>query len=152
MVLVLPLLLLMAAGLFQFTYLFLSAIRFEDACGQTAREWAAGTRSTDTLPGGIWGRLGSSQGAFVKGSLRIDPFENEAYSLAQAAKRKEVAVQTGPVGALLEKAKGILFDYSAGRWIVTIRFKSRPFFGLLFPEGIPFRTRLAVIRHPGGTP
>ncbi len=141
MVLVLPLLLLLAAGFFQFTQLFLARIQFEHSCGVVAREWAAGLRGDSTLADGIWASLGPQQHLFQRASLAVErgsPRSTVGEAPRNLAGMEKLAVWT----------KNHVFDYGGSPWTVHIRCLPVPLFSRLFNQGILFTAHLGVLRHP----
>jgi len=78
MLLALPLILLLSAGLFQIGSLWINSIRFDDACGSAARRYASGEVDERALPDAIWTALGPSQLYFVEGSIRLEPTDKSS--------------------------------------------------------------------------
>jgi hypothetical protein len=142
MVLVIPILCLMAAGLIQFTHLFLAKNAFEQACGLAARDYAAGGIDGSQFTGDAWENLGENQRYFIPGSLSAVPIPGST-SAANL-----LTDNLGVLGPLLSKIKSVFVNYAGKKWIVTVRFKGPPFFGMLFPGGLAFQTQLAVLKYP----
>ena len=69
MIIVIPLLFLLAAGMIQFTFLFMAKISFEHACGQSARDYAFKKIDPTLLSEDIWKNLGSEQVFFSKETI-----------------------------------------------------------------------------------
>jgi hypothetical protein len=138
MVMVIPLLCLFAAGILQFSLLFLSYVQFEHACGEAAREYAAhltdknaiGTRITTHL--GRWGRY------FDQNSLKVTPHNPES-----------ALGKTAEITRKILTAIPLTMSYSEAEWMITIHFRPPYLFAPLFPNGIPFHTVMQVCRYPG---
>lgn len=147
MLLALPLLLLLAAGLFQTALLFLNDIQFENACGQAAREWADGGLADGKIADAVWDDLGPYQKYFQQGSIQVQsqPIQPKGTvdSIVQACRQGLTDI---PV--LGQCVQGVLFNYTQGSWRITAKFRSRPLLGLLFPDGIPLTSSVCIIRHP----
>jgi Flp pilus assembly protein TadG len=150
MILVLPILFLLAAGIIQFSQLFLAYVQFEHACGEAAREYAGGMIDNDTFSEEIWNNLGAYQPLFDPAFIQV-----------------RVEEPTSPLGSWISNNGGMMddltrftkaahipagsiFDYEGQKWNVTSSCKVTPFFGVLFENSITFKTQLAVLRHPHG--
>jgi len=144
MVLVLPLILLLAAGLFQTALLLIHVNRFDQACGTAARRYASGDLKEDQMADAVWSALGPSQEYFEKGSVHLET--PDAKSSADVDSSRQKLDQEGLFKKVL---KGILFNYSKGDWRVTATFRSKPLFGLLFPKGIKLGTEVCVFQYKG---
>jgi hypothetical protein len=142
MALVIPILCLMAAGLIQFTQLFLAKNTFEQACGLAARDYAAGEIDDTQFNQDAWENLGEDQRNFIPGSISAVPIPGSS-SVANL-----LTNNLGVLGPLLSKIKSVFVNYTGKKWLVTIQFKGPPFFGLLFPGGLTFQTQLAVLKYP----
>lgn len=145
MVLVLPLLLLLGAGLFQTALLLVQSIRFEHACGTAFRRFAAGEFGEDRLADAVWEALGDSRESFEKGSLRVTDAPETGSGEGETA-RKDVLSE---VSSHSEISKCVL-GYGAFHKRLEATYRSRPLFLLLFPGGIRFSTECFVDRYPGG--
>ncbi len=143
MLIVIPLLFLMVAGMTQFSILFLARSAFEQSCGQAARKYAAGRlNNSNSFSDEVWANLENYQSYFRRETLVVVP------APTQSLVANSFLNNTGFLGPLISKIKSSLFNYSGQKWIVTIRYNSIPLFGTLFPAGIPFQTELAVLKYP----
>jgi hypothetical protein len=142
MILVVPILCLMAAGLIQFTQLFLAKNAFEQACGLAARDYAAAEIDDTQFSEDAWDSLGENQRYFIPGTLLAVPLSGSS-SVANL-----LTNNLGVLGSLFSKLKSIFINYSSKKWSVTVQFKGPPFFGLLFPGGLTFQTQLAITKYP----
>jgi hypothetical protein len=145
MVLAIPLLMLMAAGMFQFTQLFLARVRFDQACGSAARQWAAGqVRGGECLRTCLWEALGPERILFDRESLDVGKGRSGSRMAGFGGE------QDG--GGLVAPIAGIVrvdpVDYEGVRWTVRVRCRPVPLFSWLFKDGVEFTTRMAVLRHP----
>jgi len=139
MLIVVPLLFLLAAGTIQFSLIFLAKIQFEHACGEAARQYAAGLLRTDyAFKSVVWENLKPRQNHFIRGSINISVGKTSAY---------RDPLLGGNAQFLNAVSKNVL-DYDGEKWTVVIRSSPPPFFSLIFPDGIPFASTLAVLRHP----
>ena len=134
-----PLLLLLAAGMTQFGMLFLSKVHFEHACGEAARAYNLGLISSEGFADSLWENLSSYQNCFDKGSIQVS-VEGTQSILGGDTTQK--------LGFIAKYVKGSIFNYGGEQWIITANCKVVPLFGVLFPKGVPFTTQLAVLRHP----
>ncbi len=126
-VLALPLLLLLAAGVAQFSQLFLARVQFEHACGEAARRYVAGKVDANHLGDAVWDNLGVYQPLFDRKGVQV------------------AGTRLSPAAS----SYGLLpVEYGGQRWTVTAVCKATPLFGLLWKGGVPFKTRLAALRHP----
>lgn len=143
MLLCIPLLLLLAAGMAQFGTLFLSKVHFEYACGESARAYNLGLISSDGFADSLWENLQTYQNCFDKNSIQVSVKGTQSILGGDATQK---------LGFLGKYVKGALFNYEGQEWTVTINCKAVPIFGILFPNGVPFTTQLAVLRHPQKRP
>lgn len=142
MVLVLPLLCLMAAGLIQFSQMFLAKIAFEQACGLAARDYAASEIDDNQFTNDAWEDLGSDQKYFIYSSLQASALTPSLSALGRLTQNLPC------LGPLYSKLKSFVSNYTEKKWVATIQYKATPFFAPLFPNGILFQTQLAVIKYP----
>lgn len=132
-----PLLFFFAAGLIQFTIIFLSYVQFEHACGEAARQYAAGIVEKNAIEPCLLDNLGYFRRFFDPSSLK-----------AQLQK------PLSPAANVLENTKRFIgaipltLNYDGAEWKVVIRCTPPFFFGPLFPKGIPFETTFQVYRYP----
>jgi hypothetical protein len=145
MLIVIPLLFLFAAGMIQFSALFLAKTSFEHACGQAARNFAAGNLDSSEFSKNIWDNLGRYQRFFDQGTLIV--IQGQTSSLVSQDFLNNLD-NTSRFGPYLSKIKSILLNYTGQKWNVVINYKSPPLFGLIFPTGIPLQTDLAVLKYP----
>jgi len=146
MVLALPLLLLMAAGIAQFSQLFLARVQFEHACGEAAREYAAGSIASSSFAREVWNNLGPYRSRFDLDSIQVSLDPPVAFPSQSGNSIPGLSMFTSAAHVAFGKA----LDYEKGKWWVTANCRAIPFFGLLFKDGVPFKTQLAVLRHPKG--
>ncbi len=139
---VIPLLLLMAAGMVQFYLLLTARSSFEHACGTAARYYAAGEIDPEDFEGEAWDDLGDDQRFFIPGTLHVFPLAGAPSSASLFTNRMSV------FGPLLSKLKDYAFNYTGRKWVVTIQYRGTPFFGYLFYNGLCLQTQLAVLRYP----
>jgi Flp pilus assembly protein TadG len=139
MLLCIPLLMLLAAGMVQFSLLFLSKVHFEYACGETARAFNLGQISSEGFADSVWDQLQPYQKLFDKNSIQISVGESQSVLGGD---------ETAQLSLLSRYVQGSIFNYGGQEWTVTIHCKVTPLFGVLFPNGVPFSTQLAVLRHP----
>jgi len=142
MVLAIPLLFLMTAGMIQFSLFFLAKTTFEHACGQAARNFAAGNLDTDSFSSQIWENLAADQRLFNHSSLVV------TQTSAQSLIANSFLNQTGSLGSFISKIKDSLLNYNGYKWIISIQYNSLPLFGIIFPNGIAVKTELAVLKYP----
>ena len=140
MVVAIPLLLLLAAGMVQFTFLFLSYVQFEHACGEAGRSYAAGFIAKGELKPRIAEGLGNYRRFFDLNTMQVT-----------------TEVPSSKTAAVFEKTRNALaaisvvqwgFNYDGAKWKVSVRFKPPLFFKPIFPDGVPFTTTLQVYRYP----
>jgi hypothetical protein len=148
MVVVLPLILLLAAGLFQTGLLLIHANRFDQACGFAARRYAAGDLEENQLADAVWSALGSSQAYFENGSIHLETPDSKGESSSSANQCSQGMEDSGELKKVLKSNP--VFNYSKGDWRITATFRSKPLFGLLFPKGIQLGTEVCVYRYKGG--
>ena len=132
-----PLLFLFAAGIVQFSILFLSYVQFEHACGEAARQYAAGIVEKTSMEKSILENLGSFRRYFDPQSL--------------TAAIQEPRSKAASALVLVRSAAGIIpgvLRYDGAEWIFKIRCRPPFFFALLFPKGILFETTLQIFRYP----
>ncbi|HVZ80576.1 MAG TPA: TadE/TadG family type IV pilus assembly protein [bacterium] len=139
MLVVIPLLILLAAGLAQLTLVIRAKIAFEDACGKAARIFALGDIRSKDLGPSLWENLGPDQKYFDQGSILVSA--RQPNSLLGGDLQEDL----GFLGMVMKEG---LFNYGGADWIVTIRYRGAPVLGPLFPNGILFKAQLAVLRHP----
>jgi len=136
------LLLLLAAGMVQFTLLFSAKTSFEQACGQAARHFAAGQMQTADFAQDVWVSLGSNQRFFDQTTLQVSP------SATSSLVGQSFLDNTGPLGPFIAKVKSVLLNYSGQKWVIRIEYKAAPILSGIFSKGIPFQTELAVLKYP----
>lgn len=142
MLLSFSLLLLLAAGMVQFTLLFSAKTSFEQACGQAARHFAAGQMQSDDLAQDVWASLGPNQRLFDQSTLQVSP------SATSSLVGQSFLDNTGPLGPFIAKVKSALLNYSGQKWVVRIDYKAAPILSGIFSKGIPFQTEFAVLKYP----
>lgn len=140
MVIAIPLLLLLAAGMVQFAILFLSSVQFEHACGEAGRLYAAGIVNKRSLQPRIVEGLGGYRRFFDLDSLQVST-EFPSSKTASVLQKTHDALTSIP-------AVQWGFDYDGAKWRVSIRCKPPFLFKPLFPEGIPLTTTFQVYRYP----
>ncbi len=139
MLIVIPLLMLLAAGLGQLTLLIQEKIKFENACWKAARQFALGQFNSPEMENNVWENLGSDQRYFEKSSINI------SYQQPKTLLGGDLRSRLGFLGSVMKEG---LFNYGGADWTITVRYRAIPLLGALFPDGILFQTRLAVLRHP----
>ena len=151
MVVALPLLLLLSAGMVQFGFLFLTYVQFEHACGEAARLYAAGIIDKDSLGPMILDRAGYFGRFLERDSLRVSA--QEPRSVGNAV--------LGPVSRFLGTLHSIAnslplsgkakfkAEYEGCLWTIDVRCVPPAFFKFIFPNGVPFRSTLQVYRFGG---
>ncbi len=139
---VIPLLLLMAAGMVQFYLLFAARSSFEHACGTAARYYAAGEIEPKDFASEAWDDLGDDQHFFIPGTLRAFPIAATSSLTSLFTNRMNI------FGPLLSKLKDYALNYTGQKWLVSIQYRGSPFFGYLFHNGLCLETQLAVMRYP----
>lgn len=142
MLITIPLLFLMAAGMVQFMLFFMAKTTFEHACGQAARNFAGGNLEPEAFPGQIWKNLAEDQRFFNHSSLLV------TQASTQTIAANIFLNQTGILGSFITKIKDYFLNYNGYKWIVSIRYNSLPLFGVVFPNGITVKTELAVLKYP----
>jgi hypothetical protein len=150
MVLVIPILFLMAASIFQFS-IFLSAKTYlEQACEQTARLYASGAFSRNEGPGQIanqiWFALGSGQRFFNETSIVV--IDSPTSTLLSNSFLPAINNIPPPVGPLIASSTANLLSYTGKKWIINAQFHALPIFRVLFPVGLPMTTQMAVLKYP----
>jgi hypothetical protein len=146
MILSIPLLFLMIAGMIQFTLLFLAKVQFEHACGVAARQYASGIASDASMKNEIWNNLGGYQVYFDKYSIQLVS-EKPSSPIGNFISR--FGRWLSPFTRILRNiGADTPFSYGGFKWQVTAKCKMFSSFGVLFGRGITFRTQLAVIRYP----
>ncbi len=143
MVLVIPLLTLMLAGVIQLTLLFQARVVFDKACGDVAREYAAGTvNDSNAFSDEFWVRLGPYQKYFIRNSLSVGT-QNPKPSLIDTIVQK-----IDSAGPIAQKLKGFVINYGGKAWTITINY-SLPFSPtFILPNGISFQNQVTVLRYP----
>jgi len=139
LLLCIPVLVLLAAGMVQFCLLFQSKVQFEYACGESARAYNLGKVQPDGFADSIWENLNSYQSRFEKGSIHVSAEASQSLLGGDAGQK---------LGFIGKYVTGSVFNYGGQQWTVKINCKIVPLFGVLFPHGVPFSTQLAVLRHP----
>jgi len=142
MLIVIPILCMMAAGVAQFAILFQAQSSFEHACGLAARYYAAGELDPNGFAEEVWDDLGSDQKYFTPGSILAVPIPTQSIASSGWLDRLNL------LGPLVSKIKQFTVNYTGQKWFVTIHYHSAPFFGLLFPGGLVLKTQLAVLKYP----
>ena len=137
LILAIPLLFLFAAGIIQFSIVFLSYVQFEHACGEAAREYAAGIVGKDSLTPGIIDNLGYFTRYFDLSTLSVEP---RAPGSAASNAFENVRRSIGIIPHTL--------NFDGAEWNIKIRCRPPYFFTVLFPQGLPFKTILQVYRYP----
>jgi hypothetical protein len=146
-VLVIPILFLMAAGLSQFWIFFTAKAYLEQACGQTARLYAAGAlNGNDHLADQIWLALGPGRRFFSPSN--IDVTGTSTSTMLSNSFLPAINNIPPPIGPLIAKATGSLLNYTGQKWIIRARFDALPLFRVLFPAGLSVTTQMAVLKYP----
>jgi Flp pilus assembly protein TadG len=149
MLVAIPLLFLLAAGIIQFSVLFLTYVGFEHACGESAREYCAGMVGQDALGPSILRNTGYFARFLDPGSLNI--MTQKPGSVAVSA-LNAVSGLTGSLNAVARTIPALpTVDFSGKYegclWRVSVCCRPPAFFGLLFPRGIVLRTTLQAYRY-----
>ncbi len=137
MIISIPVLFLFAAAIIQFSVLFLSFVQFEHACGEGAREYAAGLCSKTSLAPVVFENLGSFKRFFDPKSIQAalqDPKSNAAGALDKLR---------GGLGVI-----PFLVNYDGAEWSISARCRPPFLFHIIFPDGILFHTLQQVYRYP----
>ena len=137
MLVALPFLCLFVAGIVQFAVIFLCDVRFEHACGEASRQYAAGIIQRDSMAPVIRENLGSFQRHFDLDSLTVSIQEP---SSTAGEKLDEVRSKLSYIPFTL--------NYDGYEWSVGIRVHPPAFFRLIFPQGLPLHTVMQVFRYP----
>jgi len=140
MIVAIPLLFLLAAGMIQFTLLFLAYVQFEHACGEAARQYAAGVISKGSLRPQITRELGTYSRYFDIDSLSVTVAVPGTSTASNAEKTRNA------MGNIPMVHRGS--NYDGAKWKVRARFRPPFFFKLIFPDGVPFSATLQVYRYP----
>lgn len=140
MVVAIPLLLLLAAGMAQFTILFLSYVQFEHACGEAGRSYAAGIVPKEDLKPRIVEGLGRYRRFFDLDSMQVT---TKAPSSKTAAVLDKTRNALGSI-PIVQWAS----NYDGAKWLVSVRFHPPIFFKFIFPDGVPFTAAFQVYRYP----
>jgi hypothetical protein len=148
MVIALPLLLLLAAGLFQIGLLTLHVIRFDDACGTAARRYVSGEMDEKDLTNAVWSALGPSQPYFEEGSIRLE--SPDKTSVAGQDLTDSYRQDIDDVSVFKKYLHNPLLNYSKGDWRITATYRSKPLLGFMFPHGIRLSTEVCVFHYRGG--
>lgn len=138
LLLVLPLLLLFAAGAVQFPRLLLDRLRFEEEVRETVRRYAAGVLPEKDFARFLEDRL---RGRIVPRSLRVIRHSRRTPSSTPSFPEK---------GPLREIGEPLSIGVGGGAWTFHAAFRPPALFGRLFPGGVPFECRAAALRHPAG--
>ena len=151
MVLSIPVLFIFAAAIFQFALLFLSYVQFEHACGEAAREFAAGLVEKDALGPEIISNLGRFQRFFIQDSLNLSVRQPHSIAVSAVSRVSNIVSRLNNVARSFRSTKNMNFStsYEGFLWNVDIKFKPPAFFRLLFPAGIDFRTTMETYRYSG---
>ena len=149
MVLAITITFLMLAGVIQLSILFEARVQFDHACGEAARQYDTRSINTDEeFQTEIWDNLGYFKQFFDKSSIQVTAEEpTDALSSWMATNQKGLGF-LDDIFSMAGKAKNLIFNYSGRKWTVTINCNPPVFFALLFPNGVPFQTQLAVLRYP----
>jgi Flp pilus assembly protein TadG len=139
---VIPLLFLLTAGAVQFTILFQARCAFDKACGEAARQCAAGrVKDPSSIATVIWQDLGSYQSYFTQQSLTLST-QSPPTSIADT-----VLGHLSFLGSFSSQIKSYVFNYSGQTWTITIACMPS-FATLLFPSGIQFQSQISFIKYP----
>ncbi len=136
-ILALPILLLFVAGISQLAVTFLCYVQFEHACGEAARQYAAGTINKDALGSRIANNLGNLSGYFDIGSLDIR-IQTPSNNAEKALDKVRHSISYFP----------FVPHYEGYEWSISIKVHPPFLFKLIFPNGITFRTVMQVYRYP----
>ncbi len=143
MILVIPLLVLMLAGIIQLIILFQARIAFEKTCGDVAREYDAGLVSNpDAINQDIWDKLGVYQKYFKRDSLTLNT-EPPQPTLVDSLTQKIDSF--GPWAA---KLRSYLINYEGQTWTISINCQPPFLPAFVLPNGIGFQTQLTALRYP----
>lgn len=143
LLLLVPVLLLLTAGLLQITRALQDRIFIEETFRDTLRRNAAGTLLEKDLEAYLEKRL---RGKIVPGSLRMS-----AGGSASGIKNTfSIAAEWIPEEArgLLGKITDLILDYDGSEWTLSVVYKPPLLFGRLFSSGWTWQLRGAVLRHP----
>jgi hypothetical protein len=142
-VLVLPLLLLLLAGVIQLTILIQARIAFDKTCGDVAREYNAGLVSQKNEIGPeIWKNLGTYQKYFDQSSLT---FTTQTPQPTAIDSLLHLLDNLGPWGTAV---RAHFTNYGGQTWTININCMPPYTITLLFPHGIPLQTKLTILRYP----
>jgi hypothetical protein len=146
MILSIPLLFLLMAGMVQFTLLFLAKTQFEHACGEAAREYSAGLINPDRVKNEIWENLGNFRSYFNQNDIQVSA--GSPSSPVDQLKSHFGGFLTPLSHVLRDVGVDSPFSYGGYTWEITARYEMTPFFEPLFRQGVIFKTKLAVLRYP----
>lgn len=137
MLICVPILFLLVAGIVQFSILFASRVQFEHSCGEAARQYCAGLIDKDSLGPKIYENLDFFQKYFDPKSLTVtlQQPQSTADSTMDDARN---AINFIP----------FIPNYDGYEWAVDIKCVPPFFLKLLFPSGINFYTVMQVYRYP----
>lgn len=143
MVLVIPLLTLMVAAVLQLTLLFQARVAFDKACGDVAREYAAGTvNDQNAFSDEFWIRLGPYQKYFIRNSLSVNA-QNPKPSLID-----NILQKFDSYGPIAQKLRSFIINYDGKAWTITINY-TLPFSpSFILPNGISFQNQVTILRYP----
>jgi Flp pilus assembly protein TadG len=154
MLLVIPLLFLLAAGAVQFTILFQARNAFDQACGETAREYSANQlKDSTSITKAIWNNLGLYQSFFREQSLELTTRDSNPTLLGTIIKSadKFIGRFVSAVTFFSPYAGSLTppyINYTGQSWIVTINCTPPSLVAVLFPSGVPLQAQLTVLKYP----
>ena len=151
MLVALPLLLLMSAGMVQFGFLFLTYVQFDHACGEAARLYAAGIIDKDSMGPMILDQAGYFRRFLEQDSLRVSAQEPRSVGNAILGPVSGFVSTLNAVANSLPLSGKAKFDakYEGWLWTIDVRCAPPAFFRFLFPNGVPFHSTLQVYRFGG---
>jgi hypothetical protein len=147
---ILPLLLLLSAGAFQFSLAFLAKVRFEHACGEAAREYAAGLLQEKEITKGVIDRLGAWASFFVPGSIHARAQSAGSRGLPSPPNGPGPLGRSGPIRQGIQAPIPLLMDYKGQSWQVQARIRPNLLFIPVFKDARILRARFFIARHPKG--
>lgn len=129
---------LLAAGIVQFSILFLSRVQFEHSCSEAARQYCAGLIDKNSLPSAIYENLGPFQKYFDSESLTVSVRQPRATA-----------------GALMDKVRSAIhfipltLNYDGAEWVVEIKCVPPFLLKILFSNGVTFHSVMQAYRYEG---
>ncbi|HTA76426.1 MAG TPA: TadE/TadG family type IV pilus assembly protein [bacterium] len=142
MMIAIPLLFLLTAGTVQFAILFQARCAFDKACGEAARQYAAGRINDQTaITNILWQDLGAYQNYFSQQSLTLST------QSPQTTMADTFLNHLSFLGAFTSQIKSYIFNYAGQNWTFTISC-TPSFMTIIFPSGIQFHSQISFIKYP----